>query len=186
MQSFMTVKPGTKAKVSATDQFFIYLGWFRDGFTITMISWLFHTPESPVSRYHMNKFTFFPLWVLLYGQAKIKYQKQCLKHSELCTLLVDALKTEPKYFVKILHHCPLKAVFIKGISIRWSNKCYQWVLRRLYFRPKFVRKTFVLHTNLWEDNDSITEEADSQLIKSFSHWTWNWIFLYSSQVKVSC
>ena len=56
------VKPGTKAKVSATDQFFIYLGWFRDGFTITMISWLlFHTPESPVSRYHMIKFTVFPL-----------------------------------------------------------------------------------------------------------------------------
>ena len=64
------VKPGMKAKVSATDLFFMHLKWFGNGFTITVISWLFNTPNSSVSRYHMDKFTVF-LWEYCY-MVKLK------------------------------------------------------------------------------------------------------------------
>ena len=45
-----------KAELGATDQFFKYFSWLRNGFTITMIS------------------CFFPFGALLYGQVKIKYR----------------------------------------------------------------------------------------------------------------
>ena len=56
------VKPGIKAKFSATGQFFMYLSWFRNGFTISMISGLFHTPKSSVS-----------IFYILYSQSHILY-----------------------------------------------------------------------------------------------------------------
>ena len=111
------LKPGTKTKFGATDQFFMYLSWLRNSFTITMISWLFHTRKSSISICHMDSLTiFFPLRVLLYGQVKIRHYKQCLKHSKLYTLLLDALMTATKHFVKSPHHCPPKAVSIECIS----------------------------------------------------------------------
>ena len=44
-------KPGMKSKLKAIDQFFLYLSWLKNGFTITVISWLFDLPKSTVSRY---------------------------------------------------------------------------------------------------------------------------------------
>ena len=82
-----------------------------------MISWLFHTPKSSVSICHMDSLTiFFPLRVLLNGQVKMRYYKQCLKYSKLHTLLLDALMTAKKHFVKSSHHRPPKAVSIECIS----------------------------------------------------------------------
>ena len=43
-------KPGKKAKLLAIDQFFMYLSWFRNGFTTRMLSWLLDTLKSTVSR----------------------------------------------------------------------------------------------------------------------------------------
>ena len=68
-----TAKPGMKVKFSVTGQFFMQLSWLRNGFTMTINSWLFRIPKSSVSicyilyrqthiLYHMNKFTIFFPW----------------------------------------------------------------------------------------------------------------------------
>ena len=64
------VKPEMKAKISTADYFFMY-SLLINGFTITFISWLFHTSKSTVFSYHIDTLTiFFPLEY--YGQIKIK------------------------------------------------------------------------------------------------------------------
>ena len=110
------VKPGMKAKDSIADQFFMYLSWLRNGFTITIISRLFHISKSSVFSYHMDKFTLFSLGSIVICPSKNQVSETRPKHSNLYTLLVDALKTAAKYFVKIPHYCPLKEVATEGIS----------------------------------------------------------------------
>ena len=82
--------------------------------------------------------------------------------------LLDALMTPTKHFVKSPHHCPKQSLLnvlaishtkrIVWNSSIWCNKFYQWVLRRLYFRQKFIKQIFILTKNLCEDNDSIMKD----------------------------
>ena len=44
-------KPGVKPKLSAVNQFFLYLTWLRNGLTLSMVSLLFGIRKSTVSRY---------------------------------------------------------------------------------------------------------------------------------------
>ena len=64
------------------------------------------------------------------------------------------------YFVKSPHCCPTKAVSTEGITNMlltkdcWNSSIWSNKLRRLYFRQKFVKKSFILEQKS-DDNDSI-------------------------------
>ena len=45
------VKDGKKTKLLAIDQFSMYLSWFRNGFTIGMLSWISDISKSTILRY---------------------------------------------------------------------------------------------------------------------------------------
>ena len=45
------VKHGKKTKLLAIDQFSMYLSWFRNGFTIGMLSWISDISKSTILRY---------------------------------------------------------------------------------------------------------------------------------------
>ena len=95
--------------------------------TITMISWLFDTPKSSVSRYLITwaNLLHFSHWSIVIWQ-KIKNYKKCLKLSKLNILPLDAFYTVPKYFVKSPRYCSPKAVFTQVIStMSHTKECLQ-------------------------------------------------------------
>ena len=45
------VRSGTKPKISAKEQLFMYLSWLKNEFILSHLSFLFQTPKATVSRY---------------------------------------------------------------------------------------------------------------------------------------
>ena len=61
-----------KAKLIAIDQIFMHLSWLGNGFRLTMISWLFDTPNSSSldTLSHGVKFTMSPLGSIVLWPSK--------------------------------------------------------------------------------------------------------------------
>ena len=55
------VKSGTKPKISAKEQLFMYLSWLKNRFTLSHVSFLFQTPKATVSGITGINFLYFSL-----------------------------------------------------------------------------------------------------------------------------
>ena len=120
-----------------------------------MISWLFYTPKSSVSRYltTWTNLLYFSHRRIVIWQKKIKLYKQCLKLSKLYifqqmhstlykNILSKALITvaPEQSLLKVKVPCHIQKSVCN--SYIWSKKFFQRALCRLYFPTSFIKKLY--------------------------------------------
>ena len=163
------VKPGKRAKLDAKDQFFMYVSWLRNGFSTRMISWLFDTPKSTVSRYLItwSNLLYFSLGSINIWPTKshvLKTMPETFKNTYPTTRCIidcteifcqkpSSLSIQSSLYSSYKHHVTYKGLL--GIApsgaIIFVSELYDGSISD----KEIVKRSGILNENLWDDNDSI-------------------------------
>lgn len=163
------LKPGPKPKHSSIEQFFMYLSWLRNGFTLSHTAWLFQLPVATASRHII---TWSNLIYFSLGSASIwptraqvnETMPDCFKRTypstrciidctELFCQRPSSLSTQSALYSHYKSHVTYKGLV--GISpsgaITFISQLYDGSISD----KEIVQRSGLLESELWEKGDSI-------------------------------
>ncbi|XP_065675862.1 uncharacterized protein LOC136092071 [Hydra vulgaris] len=162
-------KKGPKPKLSALDQFFMILVYFKNGFALSHIGWLFKLPKTTISRQIISwiNYLYFtlgriPIWP---SREQIDLtMPECFKRSypktrciidctELFCQIPSSLNIQSSMYSSYKSHVTYKGLL--GISpsgaIIFVNQLYPGSVSD----KEIVRRSRFLNKNLWDKDDSV-------------------------------
>lgn len=175
-------KPGTRPKLNAKNQLFLFLTWLRLGYTLKHASWLFNLPLSTISRYIITwaNFLYFKLGCVPIWPSRNQINDtmpECFRKTYPSTKVIidctelfcqrpSSLTVQSSLFSNYKHHVTYKGLVGVAPSgaVTFISELYQGSISDV----EIVRRSGILQKELWEAGDSVMADRGftiSELLK---------------------
>ena len=162
-------KEGPKPKLSAFDQFFMTIVYFKNGFALSHIGWLFKLPKTTISRQTISwiNYLYFtlgriPIWpsreqidLTMPECFKRTYPKtRCIiDYTELFCQIPSSLNIQSSMYSSYKSHVTYKGLL--GISPSGAIMFVSQLYPGSVSDKEIVRRSGFLNKDLWDKDDSV-------------------------------